>query len=330
MSTQSSSLREHRGPLLRTRSPRLAREFTLDQAFYDQLSEALGERLKACSGVPVVTATLAMCLLTALANRTWIHRSLRGLVCCGCCCKELQIWKEVTASSLPIPAKCLLLVSSLPSPPRKLPSSPTTAARSSTRHQEQAIKKAIPIRIKNVENPTGMGTVIFPDVPEGHDGSETSSSTVTSTNLVRRSRLRSQVELLRLGSSSKTEASRPVIGERKLPTAVTIKDNVLVLNVHSNRKTVSQASSLKSSHARQVRCRRRPHLHLRGARLHGHGSGTSTENRSKRSRRTCRRWDRERVARHGHSQLGRQAHEEHGRCSGQDVSPCCEATSTSR
>ncbi len=36
-------------------SPRLAREFTLDQAFYDQLSEALGERLKACSGVPVVT-----------------------------------------------------------------------------------------------------------------------------------------------------------------------------------------------------------------------------------------------------------------------------------
>lgn len=29
------------------------------------------------------------------------------------------------------------------------------------------------------------------------------------------------------------------MGERKLPTAVTIKDNVLVLNVHSNRKTVS-------------------------------------------------------------------------------------------
>lgn len=65
--------------------------------------------------------------------------------------------------------------------------------------------------MKNVEAPQGTGTVIYPD-----------DQAVTS-----------DVEPL----PSPTSATHPQLG--KLPTAVTIKDRILVLNVRSNRKTIS-------------------------------------------------------------------------------------------
>lgn len=67
---------------------------------------------------------------------------------------------------------------------------------------EQVIRARVPIRIKNVVNPCGEGTVIFPDSAAHKD---------------------------RLA-----QARRP-----KRPTAVTIKRDILVLNVHSNRRTLS-------------------------------------------------------------------------------------------
>lgn len=93
----------------------------------------------------------------------------------------------------------------------------------------QVIRRKIPIRIKNVENPRGGGTVIYPD-PEvdaaqlkaeiglGNGAPEPVSPTV----------------LHALSSLS------PVgVPQKKLPTAVTIKERIVVLNVNSNRKSVS-------------------------------------------------------------------------------------------
>jgi aspartate kinase len=79
---------------------------------------------------------------------------------------------------------------------------------------EQVIRARIPIRIKNVMNPRGNGTVIVPEstppfVP-GHD--------------LKLYRNRSSVEL----------ALRP-----KRPTAITIKRHIIVVNVHSNKRTLS-------------------------------------------------------------------------------------------
>jgi aspartate kinase len=82
---------------------------------------------------------------------------------------------------------------------------------------DQVIQARIPIRIKNVENPTGSGTIIFPDT------------------------------LSRKGEETPTHPPRHV---RKLqdvclqpssqrPTAVTAKGGIVVLNVHSNRKSLS-------------------------------------------------------------------------------------------
>jgi len=98
---------------------------------------------------------------------------------------------------------------------------------------EQVIRKRIPIRIKNVENPRGGGTVIHPG-PDGADAGmdEGEGSLITGTA--------STSPMLLQTVSAYLEAEADSSPNRKrLPTAVTIKENIVVLNVHSNRKSVS-------------------------------------------------------------------------------------------
>jgi aspartate kinase len=84
---------------------------------------------------------------------------------------------------------------------------------------EQVIRASIPIRIKNVMNPRGSGTIIFPDPRDVVDD---------------KARLKN-TKLFRTRSSSLfCKPQGP-----KRPTAVTIKHNIVVLNVHSNKRTRS-------------------------------------------------------------------------------------------
>jgi hypothetical protein len=85
----------------------------------------------------------------------------------------------------------------------------------------QVIRKKIPIRIKNVENPRGLGTVIHPN--SDLDASETGEMF-----------LREPVSVDKLGYFQMADQ-----GHKKLPTAVTIKERIIILNVNSNRKSVS-------------------------------------------------------------------------------------------
>ncbi|CAG8672510.1 6629_t:CDS:1, partial [Paraglomus occultum] len=80
----------------------------------------------------------------------------------------------------------------------------------------QAIRAKIPIRIKNIQNPDGDGTVIFPDVM-------------------------SRNESLHGASMTKLFTENGYYSDmtRRHPIAVTIKDNIIVLNIHSHRKIVS-------------------------------------------------------------------------------------------
>ena len=73
-----------------------------------------------------------------------------------------------------------------------------------------------------MENPRGLGTVIHPD--SDLDTSETG------------------VEMLLSEPTSVDELDHPQLADRahkRLPTAVTTKEGIVVLNVHSNRKSVS-------------------------------------------------------------------------------------------
>ncbi|EPQ29627.1 uncharacterized protein PFL1_02846 [Pseudozyma flocculosa PF-1] len=218
-------------------------EFTLDQSFYDSLSVALGERLKACKGVPVVTGYFGNVPGSLLSQIGRGYTDLCAALCAvGVGAQELQIWKEVdgvfTADPRKVPT-ARLIPSITPEEAAELTYYGSEVIHPFT--MEQAIKKAIPIRIKNVENPGGSGTVIFPDVPEGQDGSK--DKLVDGHVDQPRPPLTPSASIANFGAwgaAGKHLATTPVHGaERKLPTAVTIKDDVLVLNVHSNRKTVS-------------------------------------------------------------------------------------------
>lgn len=90
----------------------------------------------------------------------------------------------------------------------------------------QVIRKKISIRIKNVENPKGEGTVIHPD-PD-----------VDSRDIQKEVR-RGVPEPASLAILGELSFAAEQQRKKRLPTAVTIKERIMVLNVNSNRKNVS-------------------------------------------------------------------------------------------
>ncbi|KAI7857416.1 Aspartate/glutamate/uridylate kinase [Circinella umbellata] len=186
------------------------REFeVLDQEFYDYLSQRLGDIVRQCGNkVPVLTGffgNVPGSLLTAIGRG---YTDLcAALAAVGLGAQELQIWKEVDGVFTADPRKvpdARLLANITPEEAAELTYYGSEVIHPFT--MEQVIRAEIPIRIKNVENPAGSGTIIYPE-------DQKIIQELDTTNL----------DLL----------------HTKLPTAVTIKDNICVLNVHSNRKNVS-------------------------------------------------------------------------------------------
>ncbi|KDN46086.1 hypothetical protein RSAG8_04593, partial [Rhizoctonia solani AG-8 WAC10335] len=182
----------------------------LDQSFYDAVAKAV--------------------------DRSRVHRFTRGasrglaaLAAVGTQARELQIWKEVdgifTADPRKVPTARLL--SNI---------SPDEAAELTYYGSEvihpftmaQAIRAHIPIRIKNVERPSGEGTVVNPDpdalggyIPDTPNG---------------------KLPIGLPGAGPPVQNGNGHIhtpSNQRLPTAVTIKEHIMVLNVRSNRKTRS-------------------------------------------------------------------------------------------
>ncbi|GAA97623.1 uncharacterized protein L969DRAFT_49494 [Mixia osmundae IAM 14324] len=186
-------------------------EQQLSQAFYDDLAGRLGQRLRQCEGrIPVVTGFFGIVPGSLLLQIGRGYTDLCAALCAvGLQASELQVWKEVdgifTADPRKVPTARLL--------PRITPeeAAELTYYGSEVIHpftMEQVIRAAIPIRIKNVQNPAGAGTVIFPDS-------------------------------LQNGRAAKPAMTHINGSAPRLPTAVTIKDNIVVLNIHSNRRTIS-------------------------------------------------------------------------------------------
>ncbi|TFK22168.1 aspartate kinase [Coprinopsis marcescibilis] len=249
----------------------------LGQDFYDDLAKAMAQRLEQCGRrVPVVTGFFGPVPGSLLAQIGRGYTDLcSALLAAGLDATELQIWKEVdgifTADPRKVPTARLIPVIS-PDEAAEL-----TYYGSEVVHpfvMEQAIRRRIPIRIKNVDNPTGGGTVIHPDpdaesvhplnggdsqrasgaaspVPEPASPGTLNSYTVAhggappSPSLLNRSLSSTRTSSVSsLNSSMLSALKQSPYGfddpnNRRLPTAVTIKENILVINVHSNRKSVS-------------------------------------------------------------------------------------------
>ncbi|KAJ5722899.1 hypothetical protein N7488_000934 [Penicillium malachiteum] len=190
----------------------------LDQDFYNSLAANLGKKIEACGHrVPVVTGyfgTIPGGLLDQVGRG---YTDLcAALVAVGTHAKELQVWKEVdgifTADPRKVPT-ARLLPTITPAEAAELTFYGSEVIHPFT--MEQVIRAKIPIRIKNVMNPRNRGTVIFPD---------------------------SAAELTRMpGHDPRLFRTRsPSIAQKpKRPTAVTIKHKILVINVHSNKRSLS-------------------------------------------------------------------------------------------
>lgn len=193
----------------------------LNQEFYDYLAGQLAKRLKLCgSKVPVITGYFGVVPGSLLTQVGRGYTDLCAALCAvGLDADELQVWKEVdgifTADPRKVPTARLIPVIT-PEEAAELTYYGSEVIHPFT--MEQVIRARIPIRIKNVENPRGEGTIIFPDTMarKGED---------TPTDPPRH---------IRLALTDSTLQHRS-----KRPTAVTIKNSILVLNIHSNRKSLS-------------------------------------------------------------------------------------------
>ncbi|KAL8630060.1 hypothetical protein Q9189_004196 [Teloschistes chrysophthalmus] len=197
----------------------------LSPEFYQNLSSCFRKRLLTSEGhVPVITGFFGK-IPGGLVNRLGRGYSdlCAALVAVALQATELQVWKEVdgvfTADPRKVPT-ARLLPTLTPSEAGEL-----TFYGSEVIHNltlEQLGRPRIPIRIKNVLRPHGAGTIIQPDD---------------------------------LGDSSSREnqyaAPKPLRPKR--PTAVTVKEQITVLNIHSNRKLdspdfLAKICTIASSH----------------------------------------------------------------------------------
>ncbi|KAL0075506.1 Aspartate/glutamate/uridylate kinase [Phycomyces blakesleeanus] len=198
------------------------REFTvLDQEFYDYLALRMGDIIKRCGNrIPVITGffgNVPGSLLTSVGRG---YTDLcAALVAVGLNAHELQIWKEVDGIFTADPRKvksARLLTIITPEEAAELTYYGSEVIHPFT--MEQVIRSSIPIRIKNVENPVGQGTVVFPDIPNSIPSSHITPPL-------------SPTFLAKNGYHSDLS--------RKSPSAITVKDNICIINIHSNKKSVS-------------------------------------------------------------------------------------------
>ncbi|KAJ1835534.1 Aspartokinase [Coemansia sp. RSA 2711] len=198
----------------------------LDQTFYDYLSQRFAAIVNQCgSSVPVVTGYFGPCPGSILYSIGRGYTDLTAaLIAVGVGAQELQVWKEVdgifTADPRKVPSARLLKIIT-PEEAAELTYYGSEVIHPFT--MEQVIRAAIPIRIKNVQNPDGAGTVIFPDLlsrPASAVGSGEPSPSMSTPEIL-------------LENGYMLDLSR------RHPTAVTIKDDITVINIHSNRKSVS-------------------------------------------------------------------------------------------
>ncbi|KAK0100048.1 Aspartokinase [Cadophora gregata] len=190
----------------------------LDLEFYKQLSAALKEKVLACGDkVPVVTGyfgTVPGGLMDGEIGRGYTDLCA-ALIAVGIKADELQVWKEVdgifTADPTKVPT-ARLLPTITPAEAAELTFYGSEVIHHLTMDQVMHATPPIQIRIKNVKNPRGNGTIVLPDVK-------------LSSN-----------QLLHARSASTVSQTRKT---PKRPTAVTIKDKICVINVHSNKRSIS-------------------------------------------------------------------------------------------
>lgn len=205
----------------------LSYDFTdgFNDEFYKFMAREIGSRINlATEGdedvVPVITGYFGIVPGGLLNGVGRGYTDLcAALAAVGVQADELQIWKEVdgifTADPRKVP-NARLLDSVTPEEAAELTYYGSEVIHPFT--MEQVIKAKIPIRIKNVINPHGKGTIIYPD------------------NIARRGEATPPHPP---AAYETLPVSYITSHKRRSATAITAKQDIVVVNVHSNKKTLS-------------------------------------------------------------------------------------------
>ncbi|KAL2887737.1 putative aspartokinase [Ceratocystis lukuohia] len=215
----------------------------LDANFYAVATAGLRAAIDECGvKVPVVTGffgNVPGSLIDGDIGRG--YTDLCAALCAvGVAAEELQIWKEVdgifTADPTKVPT-ARLLPSITPSEAAELTFYGSEVIHHLTMEQVTHAQPPIPIRIKNVKNPVGNGTIVIPD-GGSPSGKHVKPKAIDTTDLDKDYyQLEPSVETN--GVSDAAQDSTISKSSPKRPTAVTIKDNITVINVHSNKRSIS-------------------------------------------------------------------------------------------
>lgn len=190
----------------------------LDAAFYKQATCIFKKKMLACGDrVPVITGffgNVPGSLIDGDIGRGYTDLCA-ALIAVGLKAEELQIWKEVdgifTADPTKVPT-ARLIQTITPSEAAELTFYGSEVIHHLTMDQVIKAVPPIPTRIKNVKNPRGEGTIVKPD------------PTLAPDQRIQRTR----------------QPSDPTLRKKpKRPTAVTIKDKISIINIHSNKRSIA-------------------------------------------------------------------------------------------
>ncbi|KAK2010002.1 aspartate kinase [Colletotrichum eremochloae] len=209
---------------------------SLGPRFYHLVADEIAKRVRACGdSVPVVTGFFGLMPGSLLQIVGRGYSDLCAAMCAaGVKATELQIWKEVdgifTADPRKVPS-ARLLPTITPEEATELTYYGSEVIHPLTMDQIRCV--GIPLRLKNVFNPTGTGTVVYP--------TWTPSPPLTPPTLT-------AVKVEEANASAPLPTIDFMVGngyhgaqrERRRPTAVTAKDDMLLVNVAANRNIKSQ------------------------------------------------------------------------------------------
>lgn len=192
----------------------------INQVFYDDLSVLMARRVEASEvNVPVVTGFFGRVPGGLLARVGRGYTDLcASLLTIGLHAEELQVWKEVEGFYTADPRKVpnARLISEI---------SPEEASELTFNGSEiihfvamgQAMRARVPIRVKNVMNPCGAGTLVRPNDSLGDPGNIKGIGT--------------------LFDRPEDPSPIPKAQRTKTPTAITSKHKVVVVNVFSEERS---------------------------------------------------------------------------------------------
>ncbi|KAF4957100.1 hypothetical protein FGADI_3319 [Fusarium gaditjirri] len=199
----------------------------LKPEFFHEAAAVFGKRVEACNGrVPVITGFFGAVpgsLIDSGIGRGYSDLCA-VLVAIGLHAERVQIWKEVdgifTADPREVPdARCLPSIT--PSEAAELTFYGSEVIHHLALSLAIQAKPPVSIFVKNVQKPWGQGTVVVPS-----DGDDTSSW---------------PIDYLDPSDSDSTSST----ALPKMPTAVTIKRDITIFNILSNKQSMSHGFFVK-------------------------------------------------------------------------------------